>query len=189
MISFRTRNMAVASTLILLAFLMLVGTMAWYLMPLPSTKSTAAQNADKKKMLGDSINKTEADRAKTEAGIQKLVWLETPDKVAPQAMTKITEMARKRALKLVAFRPSKFVEGQGLIEVPIGVTVDGSFPNTMLFVKDIEASDLKLAVGTVQVASADTSSDRVTGTINLVAYLRGTTAPATTPGDKNAKKS
>ena len=188
MISFRTRNAAIASTLILAAFLMLIGTTAWFLMPLPTAKSAAIQNSNKKLALIKGIDESDVSRSKADAEIRKLLWTGAPETVAPQAMTKITELARKRGLKLVAFRPAKFVEGQGLIGVPVGVTVDGTFPNTMLFVKDIEKSDLNLAVSTVQVASADAASDRVTGTVNVVAYLKAT-APASVAGDKNVKKS
>ncbi|HVT14144.1 MAG TPA: type 4a pilus biogenesis protein PilO [Fimbriimonadaceae bacterium] len=168
---------------------MLIGTAAWYWMPLPSVQGF--QSRSYSKQLASANNSTtdvQNERVKLESDILPFLWEGLPDKVAPAALAKVNDLAKQRALKVVAFRPQKPSEVKGLTQVVFGVTVDGSFPNTVQFIKDLEQPGLKLAVSTVQIASADQASDRVTGTVNIVAYIKGATKPVSR-GDKNVKKS
>jgi hypothetical protein len=58
------------------------------------------------------------------------------------------------------------------------VTVEGSFPDVMGFVKAVQAPENKLSVAQIQLASADGASDMVTLTLGLNAFAR--------PGEEKA---
>lgn len=188
MISFRTRNESIASSVSIIAIIVLLGTALWYWLPLPSLQSYQVKSNERQLATArKSIDAAQDDRKKAEAEVAPSLWSGTPEEVAPQALSQVTGLAKERALKLVAFRPQKPVDIKGLTQITFGITLDGPFPNTVQFVKDLEQANLKLAVSTVQIASADQASDRVTGTVSVVAYIKGAATPATS-GDKNVKK-
>ena len=190
MISFRTQSESISSTLIILAILMALGAGVWFAMPLPKPAVAGSPAAVAYQQQIKDLNKQITDNQKkgddAEAAIEPLLWTDGLEKIGPQAQNAINGLVKKHGLKLVALRPQKPIEGQGLIQVPFGLTLDGPFPATMEFVKDLENENLKLAVTTVQISSADQASDRVTGNVSIAAFLR---SPSAATGVQNAKKS
>ncbi len=187
MISFRTRDDMIASVITILALFMLAGTLAWMVFVKPPDEAGIANGKHKNEMqLTKQIAQAKANNEALQKAIDPALWTGTPEQVGPNALAQVTKLAKLRSLKLVAFRPQKPVDAEGLTQVPFTASVDGSFPNTMKFVKDLETSNSKLAVSLVQVNSADAATDHVTGTVNVVAYLRAGIASA---GGTNAQKS
>lgn len=189
MISFRTKDDMVSSLIAITAILILAGTLGFMLFVKPPNE----QKVSKDKLVRDYKEKTERSKqeyAKAKAAIDPVLWTEAADKVSPQALSSITKLAQEHHLKVVAFRPQKPVDAEGLTQIPFSISVDGAYPDTMQLVKDLETSNTKLAVSLVQVMAADAASDHVTGTINVVAYTKAATPPtSTTKGGSSAQKS
>jgi Tfp pilus assembly protein PilO len=196
MISFRTRDDSVAAAIAILAILILTGALGVLLfVPNPTE---AGITRGRPRMIAN-LQREVADLKKESAAItmqiEPLLWDASVAQIAPQALASINRLAASHKVQILAFRPQKPIETTGLTLMPFSLTVDGSYPNVMQVVKDLDKSNLKLAVGLVQVGASDGATDHVTGTINIVAYMKTATvkttpkvATTTTTGGTDAKK-
>lgn len=101
------------------------------------------------------------------------LWAGDAQQVGSRSLDMLSRVARALKIKLVAFRPQRPVESEGLVQVPFLVIVEGSYPAVVSFVSTLEQPATKLALGSVQVTSSDASSDKVTASIVLLAFKRG----------------
>jgi hypothetical protein len=187
-INFRTKTDALASSIAIFAILLLVATAAWLYMPLPSQVAVVESRARQLKSLDNKVSFARKDNAKIDAAIAPFVWVGKPDQVGPEALDTVTKLVKSAKVRLLAFRPQKPDEEPGVTLYSYGITIDGPYTNAMQLVKQLEDPKNKLAVSLVQINSADTASDRVTGTINVVAYVRPD-EPLEAQGSKNVQKS
>jgi Tfp pilus assembly protein PilO len=109
--------------------------------------------------------------AEGKARVDKLTWAGGAQQVAAGALSKVTEVAKNHKLKLVAFRPQRDQDANGLGQLPILISLDGAYPDVVAFTRDLETEESKLAINLVQVAAADAATDRVTASVGIVAYL------------------
>lgn len=179
MISFRTREDATATTISVLAIIILAASLVLMLTPVPTREQMNAGKTKSALTIQQAIETGDKSVAASEAAISPLIWSESSEEIGPRAMAAITRLAQTRKLRILAFRPQKPIEMEGLTQIPFSLSVDGSYPNTMQFVKDLETSKTKLAVSLVQIAASDAASDQVTGTINVIAYLKAAQPTAT----------
>ncbi len=98
------------------------------------------------------------------------IWTGPLERIGPVSLDRIDKLASKRRLKMIALRPQRTDEIADFVMVPLTVTVEGSFPDVMGFVRDIQAPANKLSVAQIQLASADGASDAVTLTVGLNAF-------------------
>jgi Tfp pilus assembly protein PilO len=126
-----------------------------------------------------SRNKIDAEIATAENQLKDLktsvdghTWAVPADQVGPQALAKVAALAKVHNLKLVAFRPQKANDAEGLVQLPFLILLDGPFHDVMEFMQDLDKPDTKLAVSLVQMASADEATNRVTATVGAAAYLK-----------------
>lgn len=122
--------------------------------------------------LHDQLMLGKARLTKLASAAAPVIWTSSIDAVAPSALAKVTALAKTRQVKLGAFRPERTTQLNGLTEVPFLVSVDGTFPNTIAFIRDLEGSSSKLAVSQAQMSSSDGNSDRVTASVGIVAYVK-----------------
>ena len=172
MISFRTRDDSIASSISIIAVLMLAGTLAWMLLvPDPTEAGIARGRTRTERQLQSEIDSAKATNDQTQQLIAPLVWVGNQETVGPEALGTVMQFAKARNLKLVAFRPQRPIPQGDVTVVPYGISIQGTFLNAMQFVKDLETPSSKLAVEQVQISASDATSDNVNGTINAVAYL------------------
>lgn len=112
--------------------------------------------------------KARVDESRTR--VRQLTWQVSQDEVGPTAMAWVSEVARRNAVEIKAFRPQRSVDEEGLVQLNYLVTAEGPFLSVMRLIKGFEAEDSLLAVRAVQMASLDGASDTVRATIALVAY-------------------
>jgi|GEM_PF-3309719 len=186
MISFKTRNDAASGVLMILGIVLVVGAAGWALVKLPDKRTVVAPPPGLAKQQSE-IDDAARKQTSLQNEINQMDWGEGPDEVVPEALAVINRLAVLHHLKVTAFRPQKSVSVVGMTEIPFALTVEGTFLDTMGFVRDLETTDTKLAVNLVQVNSAESSTDHVSGTVNFVAYLKAAPAPANSAkGGKNA---
>ncbi len=179
-----------SSTMLIGAVLLLFATAFWIMQPLPEEKKVANQRLRTERDIGKQIDAAESNNATLQADIDPMLWDGTAEQVGPRALSTVTKLAQTRHLKIIAFRPQKPVDAEGLVQIPFSISVEGAYPDTMRLVKDLETSNSKLAVSLVQVQASDAATDHVTGTVNVVAYMKPAPAPAaTTKGGSGAQKS
>ena len=189
MISFRTKSEAGTSIAILsaLGVLVLTGLLMLFVRP-PTTEGIAAGKIRSQRELDERVDKLKADKKLTTAKIASQVWSEPIAEIGPTALESITAFARTEKLTLLGFRPQKAVEVNGLTQLPFLISVEGPYPNIMKFVRQLEASDLRMGTSLVQVSANDPNSDLVNATIGVVAYKLISTSKPVTKGNTNATK-
>lgn len=189
MISFRTKSEAGTSIAILGALGVLVLTGLFMLfVPSPTTEGIAAGKIRSQRELDDRVDKLKEDKKLTTAKIATQVWSEPIAEIGPIALESITAFAQTQKLKLLGFRPQKTVDVNGLTQLPFLISVEGAYPNIMKFVRQLEASDLRMGTSLVQVSATDANSDLVNATVGVVAYKIISTAKPATQGNTNATK-
>ncbi len=145
-------------------------TLAHFLVPIPSLGKVVQAHKNEETKLNASISKLRDDVTTMKVENSKRVWTQPADQVSAAAMSLVTKAAQSRNLKVIAFRPQRTQDDSGVTRLPYLVSLEGSFPNVLQFVKSIENPATKLAVQSVQLASADGASDKVSATVGVVAY-------------------
>lgn len=154
-----------------LAILVMIGTGVFMLAVRPPSLTTAQRLHDENRDKTESQAFAAAKNAKEQAAaIVPRVWALPQDQIGPAALAKVTTFAKAHQVKLTSFRPQRVADADGLTQIPFMMTLDGAYPNVVAFVKDIEASDSRLAVNQVQLSSSDGATDKVSASIGLVAY-------------------
>ncbi len=191
MISFKTRNDAVSGALMIIGLILLFGTAGWIaFVKYPNEQPIPRGPESNLKSVQQQIEGTDKNNTAAIVATNALVWDGTAEEVTPLAQGKVLKLAMANHLKVTAFRPQKPVDVQGITQIPLNLTVDGTYPDMMKLVKDLESEGTKLAISLVQLNTAETSTDHVAGTIELMAYLKATQPAAAAPkGGTNAKKS
>lgn len=135
--------------------------------PKPMTHELVAQQIAKQEK---NIAIQQADLDKASKAVNKYLWNVPANKIQSTSLDAVTAMTLKHQVTLVAFRPQKPTIQDGLVHQPYLILLDGSYPNVMSVISEIEAPERKLAVNLVQVASADPSTDRIDASVGVIAY-------------------
>ena len=165
----------VITAIMIVSALVLVATLASLFIFKAPTSAAAKKDHNTKVMRTEQdtlIAQKDADKA--EAENKPHLWNMSLQNVGPAALAKITALAKTHQVKLSSFRPQRTIDVDGLTQVPFLMTIDGSYPNVVGFVRDIESSDTKLAVSQAQMTSSDGGSDKVSASIGIVAYMNST---------------
>lgn len=179
MIDFRDRSLLAANVVTLASVLVLAGTLAFMLVvPKPTTKGLAKERRDKEFEIKLDTGKARERLAETKAKMSDRIWTGSVERIGPVSLERIDNLAAARRLKMIALRPQRMDDIGDFVRVPLTVTVEGSFPDVMGFVKAVQAPENKLSVAQIQLASADGASDMVTLTLGLNAFAR--------PGEEKA---
>lgn len=117
-----------------------------------------------------SIEAANADLKTARAKVAEYIWTTSPDLIGPTALSAVTNLAKKHQLKLTAFRPQRTNTDAQLLRLPYTISLEGSYPNVVSFLSDLETPTNKLAVNLFQVASAEGANDQVAATIGVAAF-------------------
>ena len=193
MINFKRRDDVLPSSLILVSILLLLGTLLYMvLVPVPSAKGLAKGRDLSRHKIMDEI-KTARERADDLEKINKnYIWNDTADSVTASVLNTVTDQARRKALKMTAFRPQRPQALETLTELPFSVQLSGPYPAVQQVVAALNSPKNKIALRSIQMASADGASSAVTATLAFSAYTVLPTKPGgklpsrtITGGDKN----
>jgi len=170
-IDFRDRSLMGANLVTLASIVVLAGTLAFMLAaPKPTIKGLAKERRDKEFKIKLETERARERLAGTRDQMKDRIWTGPLERIGPVSLDRIDKLASKRRLKMIALRPQRTDEIADFVMVPLTVTVEGSFPDVMGFVRDIQAPANKLSVAQIQLASADGASDAVTLTVGLNAF-------------------
>lgn len=139
------------------------------LVPKPSS---AVKRASRHKMeieVMQETGKLKTREAESVAIIEQNTWVEEANLIGPQVLDQVASTAKAQDVQMSAFRPQRSSTDGKVERIPFLITLQGSFPKIVAFVRNIEAAGNRIGVTTVQCASADGKSDAVTATVGLIA--------------------
>lgn len=174
---------ATTTTLYLLACLFLAGSVAGILWPKPKPKDTR-RDLQKQKI---TILQANADARTAQAAVLQRTWIGSDVEIANGVYNLATGLARKRGVSFVRLQPGRAALGGPLEQLPYLLVVEGPFPAVAALEKDLEVPANRLAVSAFQLAASDTSTNKVSASIGVVAERVGTDVG--TGGTKNGQGS
>ena len=179
MLNFRDKDSRTANIVSLVAILLLVLMLVYAFVPKPKPGTSLSRLNQTVRDTNNSTQEAKVRSDEAKATIEKRSWSEGPEKVAPLALTKVNQYVGETGVRLLAFRPQRSLPGKDLQPVPFLVSVEGTYPKIMAFCQKLDFQEPRLAVNLIQVASADSSSDKVSASIGLTAYAKVPDPPAT----------
>lgn len=178
MISFKTPMERGASIASICAVIVLAATFAFTLfVPKPAPDRSAKATRDNERKLRLAIKEAEEKVATSNQLLATYLWSEGAAQVGPAALAKVNDIVRKHGVRLVAFRPQRATQIEGLTQLPFILSLDGPFPAVSKVVRELEQPQTRLAVNLLQVSAAEGAADQVTATVGTVAYIRTETTP------------
>jgi hypothetical protein len=192
MIVIRYREDPTAAILTGSAIVLMVGALAFmFLAPRPSAEDAVRRQKDKIFQARLAAQTAEQKTALAASYVGTHAWAGSADEVSPAALTRVTSLAKSRGLNLLSFRPQRAAESAVVTQLPFLATVEGTYPSVMAFTRDLETEASRLVVTSVMISSTDASSDRVTASIGLLAFINPTVkvTPSTTPNNGGKKPS
>ena len=180
-LSFKNRDEAATSAVILLSIFTLAGGLV-YLLTVPKKQialnaKAAVQRKQQEKINNDSRIAANDTYKATKANFAKQLWDMKAEQIGPVSLNKITVLSTARKLKIQSFRPQRVVTVDGIDRMPFQFTVDGTYANVVQLAQDIEQSGEKLTVDMIQLSQSDGNTDHVTATIQISAYNHSEDAP------------
>ncbi|AIE85988.1 hypothetical protein [Fimbriimonas ginsengisoli] len=107
------------------------------------------------------------------APVKEKMWSQTIDTLGSTVLDQLTRMSEEEKLQLSGFHTEKAIDVAGLKEAPFVLTVEGTFPQVIAFMKKLEGPQSKLAVNLLQISASDTAPGNVTATLGLVGFVKG----------------
>lgn len=193
MINFKRRDEILPSSLILAAILMLLGTLLYMvLVPVPSTAGLARGRDLSRRKLAGEIESARTRADELEKKNRTYLWNETAESVTASVLEEVTAQARRKSLKMTAFRPQRPQTLETLTELPFSVQLSGQYPAVRDVVSSLSTPRTRIALRSLQMASSDGGSSAVTATLAFSAYTVVPQKPAAKPvprpaqgGDRN----
>jgi hypothetical protein len=171
-LNFRDREQAVPNAISLASILILVVLLLWMLLGQKPTVKGLATSQRKNEMKAKIATRNAEERAESaNKWLTDYAWKGTEQNVTPVALASVNGLLEPTKIKMISFRPQRMAVGGKLSQVPYVLTLEGSFAEVKALIPRLERKENKLAVNLVQIASADSASDKVTATIGLIAYL------------------
>lgn len=141
-----------------------------FLLPSPKPKLGIKQRIAKQAAVHEE---TDTLKEKIQAGqntIRTYVWPGDAKRAEAEAMALVTRIAKTHEVSLGAFRPQRVVLDQGLRRLPFALSLEGSFPDVIQFVGELETPSNRIAVQMLQMSASDSSSDQVSATMTVMAF-------------------
>jgi hypothetical protein len=190
MINFKDRQDMLPSLITVSAIVVLAGTLGFILYanshPLTSAPAVAQAKRDLRTTEA-KIQEAKTTLATNQATIDASSWTGAPQEIQTQILNRIGVLAAKRNVKINTVRPQRTMDVDQLSTLPYLITVEGTYPNVLAFERDVEAPTNRLAVNVIQVTATDASTDRVTASIGVVAYLNPKGKPVITTKENNTR--
>lgn len=168
-------NKSLSTYLSIAAALVGLGIVAYHFFaPMPSANVRVNARLNEKHKLEQDRDQARSDVTKLRTDSDIHLWKVPTDQIAVSALADVTDLAILHQLKLVSFRPQRIIEDDGVQRVPYLANLQGPFPNVIAFINDLETSEEKLAVNSVQIASADGATSLVSASVGIVGYQEHT---------------
>ncbi len=179
MINFKNQQDVAPSVIILCSIFIMLGTLIYGLaVKVPTSLTLTKGRMASKKKLEHDIKTAKADSVTLAQQVKTRLWTEKPDAITAKILGKVTLLAKQYSLGVTAFRPQKQQILDGVTELPYNIIVTGSFPSVQKVARELESSSARLALRSLQFASADSATSSVSATLNVSAFVELKETPA-----------
>jgi Tfp pilus assembly protein PilO len=187
MIVIRYREDPTAAIITASAIVLMVASLAFmFLVEKPTSRAATKKQDDRIFKARLERQTSEQQLALSEAYIGSHTWAGNVEDISPAALAMVTSRANARGLRLLSFRPQRTTDGADVAQLPFQATVEGTYPTVMEFIRDLETEANRLVVSSIMISSTDASSDRVTASIGLSAFITKMQNSATTITPQNS---
>ncbi len=187
LINFRDPNDVLPSALIVLAILLLLGTLLFMLLvKSPSVEGIAQGRGTQRQQLMSSIEAAKTRIKATHLAIAPKLWQGGPDTISAAVLAQITANAQGHKLDVSAFRPQRTVDLGEVTELPFTVQLSGRYQGIHAVLASLDTAQSKLVLTSVQMAAAQTTGSGVTATVGFSAYVAADPQLLPPPAGKTA---
>ena len=138
---------------------------------------------EQKDQLNLELKRLKEDFDLSQKDLDSRIWQGKEESASPLILARLNSFAVDRGIKVNSFRPQKAAENGGLTQLGYVLALEGSFPQILEMVRDIEGKMPRLAVHQINIATADAAASTVNATLGLAAFV---TPP---PTEKSSSKS
>jgi hypothetical protein len=191
MISFKTKEDFLPSTLILLSLVVLTGALVFMLLvPEPSTADIVSNRKATIRKLSEDVlySKHRADEARN--AVEPRLWMGSQNHVSAAVLGLVTASSTEASLKLTAFRPQRTVDLDGITELPFTVQISGTFADIRQVMRSLDGPHSRVVLCSVAVNASEEVTNTVQATLVISAYVASPTSQASTTeanGNDNAQ--
>ena len=172
MFDFQNKEHVLPSALILVAILLLTGAALYdILVPTPSSQSAGHSHALARRKLADDMFMAKTGESKAKSALEPKLWQGDPNSVAAGVLAQMTTQANRHSLTLGAFRPERSVPLGIVTELPYSVQVTGPYPSIRTVMSALDGPNSKVILRSMQLAASEQSSNVVSATLGVSAYL------------------
>ena len=119
----------------------------------------------------DDIADARRGARQTRAATRPHLWQGDPEAVTATILARLTAQTGKRSLKLLAFRPDRPQEFEGITELRFDAEVSGPYAGIHALLDTLDAPGSKVALRSVQLTSTQAAGGAVSATLGLSAFV------------------
>ncbi len=172
MISFKTSEDAVPSTLIVLSAIIVVGFLVYCLLyPVPDPSSVSQNAASQISLIKASTEKDQQLANVARSAISARVWTGDQNHIGTSVLGLVTDTTAANGVKLTAFRPQRSIALDGAVELPYSVQLSGPYPGVRSVMQALDSHTSRVVLKSVQVSASEEVTGSVTSTLVISAYM------------------
>jgi hypothetical protein len=180
MINFKDKDESGPAGLMVLAILILLGSLLYMLLvPKPTVARMTTGKQRSKQQILDETKKARERGTAVSSENQPHLWEGEPDRIAASVLAGLTQSAEQHQVKIAAFRPQRTQPQGEIIALPFTLQATGKAAQVHDFLVALDAASSKIALQSLQFSATDVSTSQINANINFTAYTL-TTQKATT---------
>lgn len=162
-----TYNLVIAVCIALMAGVAIFDNFA----PKQSVKAAERKAEEQKAELKLELKRLREDFDLSQKDLDSRIWQGTQESATPLVLARLTDFATARGIGVKSLRPQKPAENGGLIQLGYVLALEGTFPQILDMVRDIEQKLPRVAVHQINLVSADAAAGTVSANIGLAAFV------------------
>lgn len=152
------------------AGILLIVAAVFYGLPKPSITGQLNGTVQQKAKYDAAIRDGQGLLEKHQGQIDSETWTGPMATLAPTILKSVTKFAAANFLQVTAFRPLKDQSVSNVNSTPILVTVQGTFPNTLKFLRQLENPANKVGISQTQLVAQGQNSTNISTSVQIVAW-------------------
>ncbi len=162
-----TYNLLIAVCIALMAGVAIYDNFA----PKQNVKAAERKAEEKTSDLNRELQRLREDYDLSQKDLDSRIWDGTQESASPLVLAKLNDFATARGIGVKSFRPQKPAENGGLIQLGYVLALDGTFPQILDMVRDIEQKLPRVSVHQINFVSADAAAGTVSANLGLAAFV------------------
>lgn len=162
-----TYNLLIAVCIALMAGVAIFDNFA----PRASVKAAERKAEEQKVQLNLELKRLREDFDISQKDLESRIWEGTQESASPLVLARLNDFAVARGIAVKSFRPQKPSENGGLTQLGYVLALDGTFPQILDMIRDIEQKLPRVAVHQINFVTADAAAGTVSANLGLAAFV------------------